>query len=285
MPPRLASPAALLALLLAAFVALMTGNPVAAHAQTAAPAAKRVAPPGYTLGVSPGLTAPAGTRNLGLAQCPKGTVPLSGGAFVLDENLQVNLGDSFPMGSGWAVDINNASTTDADFQVVVTCARKLPHYAVVHAHPATLSAGAHTTFIANCPTGTKPLGGGVHVASTDLSVNMANNLPLNRKWQVDENNAGATNTTATAIAICGSVPKYRQIIAPLHHVPVQAQVLVKATCPAPFVVMGGGGFSGSLDATVDLAFSSMDEGFDWFAAINNPTDMTTGAVAVVVCAT
>ena len=285
MPPRLASLAALLPLLLAVFVALMAGGPVDAHALTSAPAAKRVAPPGYTLGFSPRLTAPAGTRNLGLAQCPKGTVPLSGGAFVLDENLQVELSDSFPSGHGWAVDINNASTTDADFQVIVTCARKLPHYAVVHAHPATLSAGAHTTFIANCPTGSKPLGGGIRVASTDLSVNMANNLPLNRQWQVDENNASATNTTATAIVICGSVPKYRVIIAPLHHVPAQSQVLVKATCPAPFVVMGGGGFSGSLDVNVDLASSSMDEGFDWFAEINNPTDTTTGAVAVAVCGT
>ena len=90
---------------------------------------------------------------------------------------------------------------------------------------------------------------------------------------------------ATAIVICGSVPKYRQIIAPLHHVAAQTQVLVKATCPAPFVVMGGGGFSGSLSTSVDLASSSMDEGFDWFAEINNPTDTTTGAVATVVCAT
>jgi hypothetical protein len=285
MRPRLASPAALLLLLLAVFVALTAGGPVAAHAQSPAPAAKRVAPPGYTLGFSPSLTAPAGTRNLGLAQCPKGTVPLSGGAVVLDQNLQVDLSDSFPMGSAWAVDINNASTTDADFEVVVTCARRLPHYAVVHAHPATLSAGAHTTFTAPCPTGSKPLGGGVHVASSDLSVNMANTLPLSRQWQVDENNAGTTDTTATAIVICGSVPKYRQIIAPLHHVPAQSQVLVKATCPAPFVVMGGGGFSGSLSTSVDLAFSSMDEGFDWFAAINNPTDTTTGAVGTVVCAT
>jgi hypothetical protein len=288
MPPRLLSPAALMPLLLAVFVALMAAGGVggvAAHASTPPPQPRRVAPPGYTLAVSSGVTATAGTRTQGVALCPKGTVPLSGGAAVLDPDTLVNLSDSFPNGSSWVVDITNASSTDNDVEVVATCARKVTHYKVVHGHSATLSPGGRQSFVATCPIGSKPLGGGITVASTDLSVNMAVSLPQNRQWRVDENNASATSAMANAFAICGSVPKYRVIVAAVHNVPAQSQVLVKATCPAPTVVMGGGAISGSLSVAVNLALSSMDEGFDWFAGINNTSDQSTGAAAVVVCGT
>src|SRR4051794_26605619 len=93
-----------------------------------------VAPPGYTLRFSPTQQAPAAARTRAMVSCPKGPVPLSGGAFVQDVDLLVNLSDSFPAGSAWVVDIDNASTTGNEFQVIVTCARKLTHYKVVRAH-------------------------------------------------------------------------------------------------------------------------------------------------------
>src|SRR3954453_3188408 len=115
MPPSPQSPARVMSRVLfpvlALFVALMIAAPLDANAQTTgttASPAKRVAPPGYTLRFSPTKQAPAATRTRATVSCPKGTGPLSGGAFVQDEDLLVNLSDSFPSGSAWVVDIDNA---------------------------------------------------------------------------------------------------------------------------------------------------------------------------------
>jgi hypothetical protein len=225
-----------------------------------------------------------------MARCPRGTVPLSGGAFVQDEDLLVNLSDSFASGSAWVVDISNASTTDNSFQVIVTCARKPPHYKVVRAHPATLAPQSSESFFSTCPSGSKAIGGGASVASidnspVDLGANLADTLPDGRQWQVQENNAGTTNVSVTAVAVCASLPSYRVVVGPALTVSAQSQAMVKATCPAPTVVVGGGAFSDVLSLSVDLAWSTMDEGFDWFAGINNVSDGSAAFRAVVVCAT
>jgi hypothetical protein len=140
----------------------------------------------------------------------------------------------------------------------------------------------------SCPTGSKPLGGGVSVASIDNSavgagVTMAANEPEGRQWLVQESNAGTTNASASAVVVCGSVPKYRVLASREQHVPAQTQLMMKATCPAPTVVMGGGGSVKALSFSVNFAWSTMNEGFDWFLAVNNATDEGIDASAVVIC--
>src|SRR4051794_1009959 len=80
------------------------------------------APPAYTIVRIDGFVAHANAQTRASATCPPGTVPLSGGAAIFGPDIDRNLNSSFPSGATWIVDVNNASSADAQFNVFAVCA-------------------------------------------------------------------------------------------------------------------------------------------------------------------
>ena len=100
-------------------------SPMTAHAH---PVPRTVTPRTATLFPVFGteLAVPAQTQVRVTANCPKGTVPFGGGVFTGSSSILVNVNDSFPSGTGWIGDVNNASAetrTPASPSCVVTSPR------------------------------------------------------------------------------------------------------------------------------------------------------------------
>src|SRR4051794_17027232 len=88
-------------------------------------------PRGYVVVTTPLLASASGTQQRGTVDCPRGTVPLGGGATVFSTSMRATINSSFPFGRGWAADVNNASGETTAFDVRVVCATRPTGYAVV----------------------------------------------------------------------------------------------------------------------------------------------------------
>jgi hypothetical protein len=266
----------------ACLATLAGAGAAAAHASGHA-AAARSRPAGYTI-VSKRFAATAGVESDGSVVCPKATVPIGGSVFVQSSpDLRVNVSASFPFGGFWAGSVKNSSDTASTFAVVGVCANRPPGYRVVHSAVVVNPAGTQSRAAATCPAGTMPLGGGGVTSSSSTDNNMNGTAPNGRSWVVRQNNAGTTDATITAVAVCGKVHGYRVVKGKPFPVGIGLDVGSFASCPAPTVPIGGGVFSGSQSVFVNFQ-GSFPTGHEWDSFVNNSTEFPITSTAVVVCA-
>jgi hypothetical protein len=249
----------------------------------AAPASAGI-PPGYTRVSTGNLNLPAGTQTRGVATCPAGTVPFSGSVFVFSPSLVVNVNSSFPSGTSWVADVNNGSGSAALFEVTVICGFQPTNYSVVESNDVSNPSAGHTTALAKCPKGSKPLGGGGLSSSTSSFVNMNSTFPQKGNWRVDENNASANSATLNAFAVCGKLKGY-VVVDPGLDLPAPGgeQSVVSVTCPDSTLAIGGGVRTNSTSVAVNINATWID-GRNWNELINNFTGAFFTARPFAVCA-
>src|SRR5262249_24120120 len=92
-------------------LAVPGGSATAAHGTAPKP------PSGYTLVPPAAVVAPAGQQVRGRVVCPPGLVPFSGSAAIHSATLLATVNGTFPLGTEWVADVNNAGATDVAFEV------------------------------------------------------------------------------------------------------------------------------------------------------------------------
>jgi hypothetical protein len=206
-----------------------------------------------------------------------------GSVFVFSPSLLANVNGSFPQLNGWAADINNASGADATFEVTVICGLQPKNYSVQSTTVQNPS-GSHTTAVATCPSRSKPLSGGAFSSSVSPFANMSSTFPERAKWRVDESNAGASDATVTAFAICGKLAGYT-VVDPGFDLPVTAgaQSIVSVTCPDSTLAIGGGVRTNSTSVGVTINATWID-GRNWNEIINDNSGVSFSARPFAVCA-
>ena len=112
---------------------------------------------------------------------------------------------------------------------------------------------------------------------------MNGTAPKGRTWVVRQNNAGTTDATIGAFAVCGKVHGYRVVKGKPFAVTHGLEVGGFAACPAPTVPISGGVFSGSKSVFVNFR-GSFKSGHEWDAFVNNSTEGDITSAAVAVCA-
>lgn len=253
-----------------------------AHASAGAPTV-RSKPVGYKI-VSKQFAAKAGIESGGALRCPKGTFPLGGSVFVNSSpDLRVNVSASAPFGPFWEGAVKNSSTVATTFDVTAVCAKAPKGYTTVESAEVPNPAGTQSRAVATCPAGTMPLGGGGFTSSSSTDTNMNGTAPNGRSWVVRQNNAGTTDATIGAIAVCGKVHGYRVVKGKPFLVDLGLEAGSFAACPAPTVPIGGGVLSGSKSVFVNF-LGSFPTGHEWDSFINNSTEGPITSTAVVVCA-
>lgn len=239
-------------------------------------------PKGYLLVSSATLTSNASTQTHGAATCPTGKVPLGGGVFFSSGSVLANINSSYPTSTGWAADVNNASTSTSSFNVYAVCGKKPGLYAVVTGTTATVNPGAQVAGItATCATGSKPLSGGLFSNTTSLLANVNSTLPVTSGWRIDANNASASAELVTAYAVCGKVGKYKLVTGTATVNNAGTQTGATATCLTG-VAIGGGAFSSSGSTSVNLN-TSYPLSNAWRAYQNNNSTVAASFTPYVVC--
>jgi hypothetical protein len=246
-----------------------------------APGASARPPRGYTLVNSGTIVAPAGEQTRGVVACPIGLVPLSGSASIHSLSVQATVNSTFPLGTNWIADVNNAGASDVTFDVDVVCARQPRSYVVVTSPLLHSPSGTDALGVAICPRGTKPLGGGVSSASFSVFASINTTLPAGPDWIVDVTNATPDEVDFAVHAVCGHVPGYTVTAGDLVLNPAGAHTLSLATCPAGTVPIGGGTGSSTSNIGVNIGGMGTD-GTDFVSSMNNTTgsDFTTSTTAV-----
>jgi hypothetical protein len=248
-----------------------------------APAAAAI-PPGYVKVSSGQLRAHAGAQTRGFATCPAGTVLFGGSVFVFSPSLLANVNSSFPSQTSWIADVNNGSGADLTFEVTAICGFKPRNYSIVQAPAVSNGSAAHTTALAKCPIGSKPLGGGGASSSGSTFVNVASTFPQKGGWRVDENNASGSAASLTAFAVCGKLKGY-VVVDPGFDLPVAAnqQSDVTVTCPDSTLTISGGVRVNATSVGVNVNATWID-GRNWNSLINNFSALNLTARPFAVCA-
>jgi hypothetical protein len=240
------------------------------------------APKGYAVVMSQFQVAPTGTQSMGHIECPTGTVPLGGGVFVQSNSTAANINSSAPTPTGWSGWVNNTSGATTFFQVQAICARAPTRYSVVTSAE-NVPGQSHLEVFAECPKGTKPLGGGGFTSSLGLSVNLSGSYASGQGWRSILHNQGLTTTLLQTYAICGKVKGYTVAVGPEVGTPGATQTQVFVACPAPTVATGGGVLTLTSNLAVNLNSTIAFNG-GWESFVNSATALFETAIPVVVCA-
>ncbi len=127
-----------------------------------------------------------------------------------------------------------------------------PKYAVVNSGALTSPANMQVHGSVSCPAKTVTYGGGVIVSSNSTAVSINSSYPQSTSWSVDVNNATASPTTFTVYVVCAKKnASWALVSGNLTANPTTAQTRATATCPAGDKILSGGGFSDSLNTSVN----------------------------------
>ena len=162
------------------------------------------APKGYTV-VSATFPNPAGGQSYNITvTCPTGTKVLGGGGISSSLDLAVNINSSIPQDNGWAIAMNNESTSSESFNIYAVCAKVFYRtaYSIVTGAHVTNTAGTETSWYVPCPAGESAVGGGGLSSSTSTAVNMNSSWPSHGGWEVSENNATYVDELLTPYVVC-----------------------------------------------------------------------------------
>jgi hypothetical protein len=241
-----------------------------------------------------GFLAIKNSQSFGDVSCPQGTVAVGGGVNAQTRSLKVNVNSSYPevaggVATGWAAEINNATTRDRDFGVTAACAVEPANYAVVAARFDNL-AGSQSIGSVQCPLSsghrTKVFGGGAFGALASLGQNINTTIPLapSKSWRIDMNNASPSDSTFTVYGLCGDNPAGWSVTAgPAIPNPARSQTLAPVSCPSGEPT-DGGVLSSSPRTSVNL--NATDVKFapvGWFALENNASSVDFSITPYVVC--
>jgi hypothetical protein len=157
------------------------------------------APRKYRVVTGAPVAAPAGGQTSAQAKCPAGSA-LGGGS--ISQNA-VTISSAYPGSdaTSWHDSLNNPTSGDASFQVVMVCGRTPATYAVTAGSPVTDRSHSQKTATATCSSG-KPLAGGVLSSSTSTAVSLGSSSATSTGWSVTENNGSGAGTTIQAFVIC-----------------------------------------------------------------------------------
>ena len=149
---------------------------------------------------------PAGTRAGNFAACPTHTVSLGGGGYLDSTATSVNLNGIESILSeeiyNIEVYVNNASASDTDFHAQVICGMKPKGYSTKTATAAN-PGGKQSFAVANCPSNSFIVGGGVLSSSINLASNVKSTAPNgNGAWISSMNNGSASNASVKTYAVC-----------------------------------------------------------------------------------
>jgi hypothetical protein len=219
---------------------------------------------------------------MGHIECPTGTVPLGGGVFVQSNSTAANINSSAPTPTGWSGWVNNTSGETTFFQVQVICAKQPPRYSVVSSAE-NVPGQSHLEVFAECPKGSKPLGGGGFTTSQSLSVNLSSTYASGQGWRASLHNNGVTTTLLQTYAVCGKVRGYSVAVGPEVFTPPLTQTQLFVACPAPTVATGGGALTLTSNLAVNLNSTIAFNG-GWETFVNSATTLQETAIPVVVCA-
>ena len=288
-----------LAALVASASLLMTSTSVVARAEgiQRASEARSGRPPSYLV-VALNVFAPAGEQTFGSVPCPvngagKARVPYSGGVTINSASLSVNVNSSFPDGRSWSAYVNNASGANASFNVWAVCALPKAGYTVVTVSRVSNPAQNQAIGIANCPTGTKVLGGGILSWSQDLGVNVFSSFPVRIGvpwgWYGVMNNASSFDTVFDVEVVCSKYSRADGYA--LHNggstSPAGQQTFGSAPCLSHQVPIGGGvqafaGFPGYLFVNIQSTWPLSGSG--WGVVQNNGSSSETHFGVTAICA-
>ena len=253
-----------------------------ALAASPAAAAVRKPPPGYRIVRTADLALPAHSRHQGEAVCPAGTVPWGGGVITESPDPAVVVADSFPDTGSWLADVSNPTGSDTAFQVQVVCARRPAGYTIVSGNSVTLGPMLEAGATETCPAGTHPLGGGGFTTSGDTTA-INSTGPDGMSWAIEENNPTALQWMILPDAICGHPRFYRVVKGASFAIGAGTRGGSQGTCPAPFVVSGGGVFTASSDLSVNVAGTEPIGRTIWGSFVANDSAFAVTATPEAVC--
>jgi hypothetical protein len=233
--------------------------------------------PGYEVVESGTLTDWAGIQTHDELVCPAGKLPVGGGAQLYSSSLAENLASSYPTTQGWAVDVNNATTTDGLYDLYAVCAN--PKGYVVHGYGPFLSRAGHGGAADDgCTTGTKVLGGGARTHTTDVSVGLQQSFPLPEGlenwapglWQIEMTNPTSQDLSFDEFVICGKVKHSYQVVKGTSSVDrAGTREQINVYCPSGTRPLGGG-----VQATSIYTGVTLNSSFPWptgWSGIENNT--------------
>lgn len=142
--------------------------------------------------------------------CTKGTKLLAGGARADTTDLNVSIRDSFPLPQNfenwpsglWLLRMANLSTQSVDFDEFAICAKVKHTYQVVKGQTSVDRAGTREQLNVYCPTGTRPLGGGVEVDSPGGGITLNSTFPWPTGWSAIEANTSSEDMTFADSVVC-----------------------------------------------------------------------------------
>jgi hypothetical protein len=223
--------------------------------------------------------------------CPGTKQPSAGGVLVDSDALTANVNSSYPAGQTWQADVNNTSGSDTDFFVYAVCLAKSKSYIVAGAGA---SVGDSTqSAAAQCPPHTTVLGGGAlsDTVSTGVGINstVPNQLANNQTaWRVAMSSSDTTVSNFTVYAICRAKPAgYSIQFGPGVINAAGMEDDATATCPAPSLPIGGGGFTGFAETDTAVQMNSTwpkVADSQWAVAENNGGGIARSLGAAVICA-
>ncbi len=265
----------------------MGSSPAAGPARSSSqPAIK-----GYTLAESEDFIIPVGGQSEGSMTCPSGTVPVGGGGDMAP-SVGLSLSTSRPDGSDWDVVANNNLSSPQFFRVFVVCVKAPKSYSVV-VHAVNNPAGAVSSSLASCPTGTVALGGGFSSFSSCPAVCANGSCPTAmtaghpKGWQVlIANDSSASNLAADAVAVCGKKPKgYVVVTGPAVILQAHSDARAIAQCPGKSVPTGGGVMmAANPPQLLEVMNSTLPVDNQWQSFENNAEALADSMTAVTVCA-
>jgi hypothetical protein len=244
---------------------------------------------GLTVLTSGGHVANGLAQTRASVECPKGKVPLGGGAFLNGSDLAIGIASSFPVDRFWIVDVSNPTAAATTFTIRVVCARKPKQYSLSAGLFTPLPAGAALSAFAGCPTGSQPLGGGADTSASIPLVNMTASQPTGQAWQATESNGTAVDAAVASFTTCGSLKGYTVVDGGALSIG-HGETRLTAGCPRNTIAIGGGA-SGTPATAITInssapnnAFSDPSRPFDlWDTEINNVSNAPATARAWAVC--
>jgi hypothetical protein len=142
--------------------------------------------------------------------CGRNMKVLGGGIRTHTTDTSVNIQQDYPLPEGlggwapgyWQVEMTNPTARDLNFDEYVICGKIKHTYQVVKGTTSVDRAGTREQVNTYCPTGTRPLGGGVQTMTADTGVTLNSTFPWPTGWSGIENNTGTTDPEFSVSVVC-----------------------------------------------------------------------------------
>ena len=134
-----------------------------------------------------------------------------------------------------------------------------------------------------CPSGTKPVGGGVTVDAENVLAGVNSSYPIASSWAADVNNTSGADTLMNVFAVCAKRPKLTfKVVTASFSVAANSQASGRAICPRG-VVVGGGTRSDSASTAINVNSSFPDTTKSWRVDMDNATPTASTFAVFAIC--